>query len=762
MPDAVTTKQRVGWQRRALWLSSVAYVGALSVWTGRGRESAAWFAAAAALGVALFAGRRTGVVGVVGWGLAVVVASVGASWPSGALEASGALGVVTCAAAACIALAGLPPEGGVAPTRRLSPRLPLVVPVVAWGGALACLFPSTSPTAWLITRAPACEWIAVVSTGCALVGFAEWTRRVRRLELGVAERALAARSLQIVVFSSAAFLAVFAPTQASAISRLALSLASVCVVAACVVADPVRVAHAARRVSALAIAGGSVVLVGACAAQGRSGWWVTVLTSVVALGVGACAAAFERPLRPFRGAWLDALARARDDAGRAEPDDAIRAALVALRSPNAPGQASPELWTFAPAILTTVDAAGYLREQVAEVPSDLLSVVTGEPDGTLRSDVLDALEVRRPDLRPLCTWMTARGALLASLIAWESEPEGILVLPRGRRSEPVTLEEVRATRSVADRMAGACRVRAASARMRARVQDAGLRVKAAEARAEREAGEQVLLVGRGAHAERRLARLADVGVYSAAARMAVDTLERRVAAGAPVVVVGPSGLDPVAFVARAHLAGAPQAAPLVVVEGTDGREHSPARWRDPQQSPLALADGGMLALIDAMALPAEIQSLIGRACVERRPPWDDRGLLRVQLLVTTVGGSDGGLQVEGDLAAALGDGCRHPVVLPRLNERPDDLRALVIEGLAREGMRAAGRPLGIEPSAYARLTDYEFPGDVAELGVVIERLVRECRGDTIQRADIEDLGLGGVKARSSVSGGCVRKDPISA
>jgi DNA-binding NtrC family response regulator len=77
-------------------------------------------------------------------------------------------------------------------------------------------------------------------------------------------------------------------------------------------------------------------------------------------------------------------------------------------------------------------------------------------------------------------------------------------------------------------------------------------------------------------------------------------------------------------------------------------------------------------------------------------------------------------------------------------------------------MRTAGKPFGIEPSAYTQLADYEFPGDVAELWVLIERLVAGCRGDTVRVADVELLRLGGPARRSGVSGGHVRKDPISA
>jgi DNA-binding NtrC family response regulator len=101
-------------------------------------------------------------------------------------------------------------------------------------------------------------------------------------------------------------------------------------------------------------------------------------------------------------------------------------------------------------------------------------------------------------------------------------------------------------------------------------------------------------------------------------------------------------------------------------------------------------------------------------------------------------------------------------MLPRLSERLDDLRSLVLEGLAREGMRTAGKPIGIEPSAYARLVDYEFPGDVAELNVLIQRLVARCSGDAVRVTDMEAIGFGALVQGSRASGGRLRKDPMSA
>ena len=74
--------------------------------------------------------------------------------------------------------------------------------------------------------------------------------------------------------------------------------------------------------------------------------------------------------------------------------------------------------------------------------------------------------------------------------------------------------------------------------------------------------------------------------------MAYEALELRVQKDAPVVVVAAAGIDPVPYIARAHLSGPRKNGPLVVVDATSSREHDLDRWRDPVSSPLALADKG--------------------------------------------------------------------------------------------------------------------------------------------------------------------------
>jgi DNA-binding NtrC family response regulator len=152
----------------------------------------------------------------------------------------------------------------------------------------------------------------------------------------------------------------------------------------------------------------------------------------------------------------------------------------------------------------------------------------------------------------------------------------------------------------------------------------------------------------------------------------------------------------------------------------------------------------MLLLLDGAALPIDIQQLVGRALTERRPPWERPEPLDVQLAFAAVAAPEELVakgRLDPTLAQRLGDAAASPIGLPRLRDRVEDLRAIITDRLAREGLRALGYPVGIEQAAYALLIEYAFPGEDAELTVVVQRLVARCRGEVVRVADVNSLSL---------------------
>src|ERR1700722_8877021 len=264
-------KPVVPWRRRLLPLATGSYVGALAVWVDGGTVPRAWAMALLALAIALFAARRPeGIARALGWGLAVVVASLGAEAASRGLDACAALGAAVCGIAACVAVTRMPGAGGIVRAAPVSPLPAALVVGISWGAVLASrLAPEREATAWLTAFPHALALGAGGATIAVFIALVEWNRLVRRLELGVVERALGMRGLLGTTCAAALVVTLIGRVRGDAGAWALVAVASVILGAAALEPDAVRVARAARRVVVLAIVGGGVSLLGATAADGR-------------------------------------------------------------------------------------------------------------------------------------------------------------------------------------------------------------------------------------------------------------------------------------------------------------------------------------------------------------------------------------------------------------------------------------------------------------------------------------------------------------
>jgi DNA-binding NtrC family response regulator len=230
---------------------------------------------------------------------------------------------------------------------------------------------------------------------------------------------------------------------------------------------------------------------------------------------------------------------------------------------------------------------------------------------------------------------------------------------------------------------------------------------------------------------RILERPARLASYSPAARATVERLEHLALAGKAISLLSAPGVDAIAWAALAHLASPHRNGPFVVIDGTQAAEHDLMRWREPDESPLGAAGAGSLFLLDAHALPENVQSFIAAALPE------DVGI--IVSIPATVDAMVAAGQLSERLADTLGD---RTVALPTLASRAEDLRALSLEHLARIGVRLRNRPLGVSPKALAMLLEHTWPGNDAELYAALLRAALVAEKDVIQVGDLKRIGFG--------------------
>ena len=623
-------------------------------------------------------------------------------------------------------------------------------PVTAALSAAAFVVP------WFMQDARAAAATGLVAAAIVTLLFALFERVRRRYELGLrAPLALGATTMLAGLILCAAASRVAAGGFTDVVTRAALAPTALVAVLMSERARELAVLHASRVLAVLIAFGGVVVLVVLdVSLRGRiDGAVVAAIGSTLCLALGALAPRVADGLRPAKGVWLDAFARAEASLLETSADLGLREALSTLRRPLGQGAPSPELWLFdtgagGEARVLGIDTAGYAHDLVGVYPADVVAVAASEPCATVRTAVLEQLEVRRPDLRPALRWLLERRSLSATLIMDAGEMVGLLVVPSGMRdglSDVETLEEITAQKRLADRLASVLASRAAIARGLSREQELRAKLEAKDEEVLALDAERSRDRARHERAAARLARPAQSGLYAPSSRLAYEALEARARLGAPTVVFHASGVDPVPFVARAHLAGARRRGALVVVDGTSAREHDLARWVDPLASPLALADKGLLLLVDGALLPADVQRVVAQAVAEKRGPWESGEPLDTVLAVTSVLPMDALKErLEGGLMARLADALLHPIHLPTLAERAEDLRALLADRLAREGLRARGEPLALSDGALHRIVERVgdgIVGDEAELQAIVLRLVAVARGPIVSAEDIEACGL---------------------
>jgi DNA-binding NtrC family response regulator len=92
------------------------------------------------------------------------------------------------------------------------------------------------------------------------------------------------------------------------------------------------------------------------------------------------------------------------------------------------------------------------------------------------------------------------------------------------------------------------------------------------------------------------------------------------------------------------------------------------------------------------------------------------------------------------------------LVIPPLRERREDVPSLALLAMDRACRVLAREPIGIEQQAMGALVDHDWPGDVAELELVIELAVAEASAKTIALSDLPPLAWPASDDNESLSG----------
>ena len=683
-----------------------------------------------AFGIALFVEARTGGPGRAG------------------LDAAANLGVGIASVSSLVALGRIKPLGGMLS----APKATEALDGAAFSGLLWAIA-TTIPAAFALMPGrflhdPLLIDYATTSaaTGSLLVQCAASLRlrNLRRVELGVGDRASSAFALSVTALLVAVLGASLSLAPPDRFLPTAMCAAAALAAWAATAAEPTSVTRALRGILAVAIAGVPVVVAAGTLAHSRPGASGTILigASLACVFVGLLAHRIARPLGPEQSRWLSSIEAASRGALSPDPNTALTAALAALQKTAASGNARAEIWRQAPSEVLTVDVAGYLHVERAEAPERLYELALGEPERTLRLDALAAVEVRRPEVRGLLGWFRARNAYSATVVCDEDGPLGFVLLPGESRSSPLTLEEARALRTLSDRISSLISVSAALSRARERELTAQARANALETECERLSHAIGAQTARHRWPAERLARGVRTTAFSPGARMALDGIERLAKVDAALALLMPPGVDAEGFAAHAHLSSPRADGPFVTVDATEREARDLEVWRDPARSPLVAADGGTLLVLGASALPPEIQEHLVHFLASR-PRADPTSQVLPAGLVFGLPSAAHALAAAGRLHEALARLLSgRELQLPKLTERAEDLRALVLEGLSRFGVGTSGEPLGIEPAALAALTEHEFPGNELELFGLIARTAATARGTRITLSDLLGGGVG--------------------
>ena len=659
-----------------------------------------------------------------------------------AFDAAANLGTATATMGALIALARIAGPGGLIVPAKMTRSLDAAV-FAGFLWSVATTLPvirATVEDSVLRIDPLTIDYVTIAASLSSILLILAATVRLRwsrRFELGVADRcngAVSAAVTSLLFAVPAALLDIGAPDRSVPMVLMTMAIVQ-CWIAT--TPDATRILKWLRASIAVLALGAPVTLLASVLLRSNpdAARWVVPAVTIWSVIVGITARRVAKPLEPEQSRWLDAIEKATLAALEPEPSDALRASLSELSRIHPNARSRSELLNIDPPIAQFVDVAGQLHERPAVLPDNLTELAAGEPEHTLRLDVLRAVQIRRADVRPLVSWFENQGAFCATLLDAETGPLGVLCLASGGRRSSLALEEAQSLRRLGARIGALLAVSAAQARSRQRELRATERCAKVEARLEQLALTASLELEGHRQATLAMARSIRGSCYAPLARIALEQVERLAKTHVFQALILPPGGDARGWAAVAHFASPRKDGPFVFTDPINSIE-LPKPWAQVGSGRQPIA-GGNLILVDPVALDMESQQAIAN--------WLSRQLADAESALGCI------LIARSSLANLVASHRLHDGLarlfagaeteFPKLAQRGDDLRAMILDKLTRLGVSLHGAPSAANTAVLAELLDHDWPGNELELDSTLLLLVKEAQTPLITLDDLERIGF---------------------
>ena len=493
---------------------------------------------------------------------------------------------------------------------------------------------------------------------------------------------------------------------------------------------------------------------GALALGSGALWWITF---------SVARRLSSRAIWSTSGRLVDGAKDARSSlAGGASLDDMAPGLLGPLAAAFGSENGLPELYTMQPSLRIRLDIGERPDIRSADAPAPVMrAVFDADPREILDFLTIEPRVVREPAVRELVDFMQARGIGCVLPCVHLDHIEGVLLLPAGARAEALSRIELEELGRLGEALGGALSSALAQRRAETHIHQLSVLRRDAERRIAALEGEVAQLRGQCDVLGRGLAEDQTLHVaYSPSMRRVQSRAIELAPSGQPVWLIAPAG-SPLLPVARfIHDRGPRWEAPFVVADCSAALPDQVMSLlfgsnEDPRAGWFHSATGGTLVLRNLPALPKAAQARLATALAAQDEPFDQDGeasTVPPRILATSRASLEELRRcgaVDGDLAARIGP-CT--LAIPPLRERREDVPSLALLAIDRACRVLACEPVGIDQAAMGALVDHDWPGDVAELELILELAVARASGKTITRSDLPPLAWPSEEQSESLSG----------